>query len=154
MKNKKSALDSALFYLGFRNRTERELKKYLEKKEYDSNEIHEAINRLKELNYIDDSRFIENYLISHYKSSIKSRKEIYFKLLNFDLDRELIDLAFDQMDSNIEFENAVRFLEKQMHLNENGDSDDLREKIKQKAMIHGFSYSTITKAFNKIIWKE
>lgn len=56
-KTGKSAMDSALDYLTSRPRTVREMENYLDGQNYGEYEVYAAVERLKELKYLDDVRY-------------------------------------------------------------------------------------------------
>ncbi|QNO16498.1 regulatory protein RecX [Alkalicella caledoniensis] len=58
---KDKALSMAYRYLSFKDRTEQELVKYLEKKEFTEVVIIEVIDKLKEYNYLNDQRYMQNF---------------------------------------------------------------------------------------------
>ncbi|MGL4483999.1 MAG: regulatory protein RecX [Anaerovoracaceae bacterium] len=58
----KTAYDTAIKYLATRSRSEKEIGDYLSKKEFEQNDILEAVQELKELSYIDDRRYAKELL--------------------------------------------------------------------------------------------
>ena len=61
MSCRREAADAGLHYLDLRPRTEKELRDYLKRKEYDEKEIDDAIEYLKEYGYVDDRKYCMEY---------------------------------------------------------------------------------------------
>lgn len=57
MSSKMDAFDKAAGYLALLPRTEKEIREYLKKKEYSLEEIDDAVLRLKEYGYLDDTAY-------------------------------------------------------------------------------------------------
>ena len=97
----------AYFYLKFRARTEKEMRDFLKRKmekfKYSEDDIDGAITHLKELNYINDLEYIENYVRS--KTNLKPQGVTRLK---FDLKRKGIpdDLLNTFFSADVVDENA------------------------------------------------
>ncbi len=107
MEDTQNAFNKALRYLTQRDRSEFEIRSYLLKKEFSCDTISDVINKLKDLNYLDDVRFGEKW--TQYRIETKSfgkiriRQELYQK----GLDSKLIDQIVDQLYQSVdEFELA------------------------------------------------
>ncbi|OQB15779.1 MAG: Regulatory protein RecX [Firmicutes bacterium ADurb.Bin193] len=91
---------AALYYLGRRALTERELRDKLAKKEYPPEVCEKTVAYLKELGYIDDEkysqRFIETALTVKKHGIARIRRELYGKGVK----PEIIDSAVREADCN------------------------------------------------------
>ncbi len=63
--NYETARDFALRSLGMREQTEQQMRQKLIRREYSEEVIEAVIDFLKEYNYLNDERFLEQYIYSH-----------------------------------------------------------------------------------------
>ena len=75
-KTGKSAMDSALDYLTSRPRTVREMENYLDGQNYGEYEVYAAVERLKELKYLDDVRYAADFVSTRLATKPLSRRNI------------------------------------------------------------------------------
>ena len=68
----RKAFNKALHYLGFRMRSEGEVRKKLKEKEFGEAVIDEAVKKLYELSFLDDQQFSEALLRTQIKSGKKA----------------------------------------------------------------------------------
>lgn len=71
--NQRTALDEAVRFLAQAERSEAEVRRRLTSREYDENEIENAIARLRELNYINEER------MAHQESDVLSTRRLLGK---------------------------------------------------------------------------
>lgn len=64
---------AAISFLSHRHRTEEELRRYLEKKGFKSDNIDELINNFKSLKYLDD----KNYVVEYCRYSLGKQKSLW-----------------------------------------------------------------------------
>lgn len=166
--------DVALNLLSFRDRTERELSERLRDKGFSEEEIERTIKELKELNYIDDRRYAQNYTqqagLKNW-GSIKLKQELRKKGIEEELLRD-VEEEFKDADSELERalnrakqlvknepESWRRIWEYQSDNREVFENRDeyFKEKQRLKAKLgrnlcgKGFEFDTISKAIDKII---
>jgi regulatory protein len=113
MSSKLTALDAASKYLSKRMHTEAEVKKRLLEKEYDKEEIIEAIDELKRFRYIDDYQYCLRFIEYSYE---KSRGAIRIKaeLVKRGVDLNIVDEAYEEHceEYNVdEFKLALKYAE-------------------------------------------
>lgn len=72
---KSDAFERAAGYLSLQMRTEREIRRYLKQKGYEPEEIEDAVKKLLEYQYLDDSAYVRSY-ICQAASRGKGRKKI------------------------------------------------------------------------------
>ncbi len=91
------ALELAYRYLGYRPRSEQEIRDYLEKKEIDSKIIEKTVKKLKKQGQIDDREFVKSW-INWRKNKRKGpyfiKNELYQKGVGKDLIEELLDKCY------------------------------------------------------------
>ena len=99
-------LSRAYFYMGFRMRTEKELRAYLIEKAnsygYASLIVEEAMRELYEQGYINDLRFVESYALSHKNTKQKSAFLLKKELLKKGISEEVINFYFEKNPFNDE----------------------------------------------------
>ena len=84
-KNKKTATEAAYAFLASRMRTVQEVRKHLESREYNEDEITEAVNELIGMRYLDDYLFALRY----YEYNHEKRRGV------LRAERELLDKGID-----------------------------------------------------------
>ena len=106
------ALGLAYSYLGRRERTERELRQYLENKDITAAIADEAVAELVELGYIDDARYAR--LFAQDKRALEGwgGERIARTLRERGLARELIELALEGQGREDELEQALALLQR------------------------------------------
>lgn len=105
-------MEAALSYLDRRMRTEREMYEYLDKLNYGEADIEATMARLKELRYVDDRIYVEEYIRSRLATKPVSRRYLIQKLTEHGLDRELIQEGLSRLPEETEWENAYQVGEK------------------------------------------
>lgn len=90
----KSARECALTLLEYQNRTEQEMRRKLQEREYDAAEIEKALSFLKEYHFIDDLEYAGTYIRIY--SARKSIRQIRFDLERKGIARELIDKKLEE----------------------------------------------------------
>jgi len=83
------ALNAALHYLSYRNRTEHEIRKKLSEKEYSVITINKVIEELIKLNYIDDEAFAKEYI--KFKIKKMGKRKIQYKLESMGIEYSIIN---------------------------------------------------------------
>ncbi|MBK5253703.1 MAG: regulatory protein RecX [Peptostreptococcaceae bacterium] len=131
MSSKLTALDAASKYLSKRMHTEAEVKKRLIEKEYDKEEIVEAIDELKRFRYIDDYQYCLRFIEYSYE---KSRAAIRIKaeLVQRGVESYMIEEAYEEYCEayNVnEFNLALKYAE---GLCMNGSDVSIDEKLIKK----------------------
>jgi len=145
--------NKALFFLKFRPRTEKEVYDYLLKKikstHYSTNDVEKVIEKLKEMDLLNDKKFIEEYVSFYSKNNPKSKKVLTLELLRKGVDKDLIDEYFlkNQLD---EEELAFLLLKKRFP---RWALIDKRKRLKKAFDFlgrRGFSFETVKKVIEKL----
>ena len=111
-KTGKSAMDSALDYLTSRPRTVREMENYLDGQNYGEYEVYAAVERLKELKYLDDVRYAADFVSTRLATKPLSRRKLKEQLRTHYLSADDIDAAMEQVTDDVERRNAMAVAEK------------------------------------------
>lgn len=145
--NYRKAFNKCADYLSRRSHSEKELLDKVIKGGVDRESAVKAIERFKELGYINDRDFAfeyTEYLLNSKRYSLnRVKQELYYKGISKDIISEVIDgIETDQAQTVINIINKS-YVRK---LNEEGG----REKVIAALMRRGFSYSDIKEAFNRL----
>lgn len=160
-KNKKTAGEAAYAFLAARMRTTEEVRKHLESREYDEDEITEVINDLIGMRYLDDYLFALRY----YEYNREKKRGVLRaerELLERGVDRETARNAkedFLHEQKVDEFEDALEIAEKEVFVPSDvyGEpprarrvDDRLAAKIARKLENKGFSKSDIFRVLDRV----
>ena len=91
----KSCFEFALKYVSARLKTEYEVKKHLKEKEYLSEAINSAINKLKEYKYIDDEHYSQVYIETN--KSRMGYKKIAYNLSRHGISNIIVNEALENL---------------------------------------------------------
>jgi len=143
------ALNLAYYYLKFRLRTEKEIIRYLENKKnnFTPEIIEKVITQLKEQGYVDDEKFIKLYVLQRDKLKPKSAFALSHELQKLGINRELIDVFFEQHpqdDVNL----AQIALKRKKQSYSRLDSKTRYKKAISFLLRRGFSYELAKNAYN------
>lgn len=146
------AQDTAMNFLSFKPRTEREVNIKLKEKEFSDEVINKVITFLKKYNYINDRKYCEMYISDGMRLKKKGKYLLKFELIQRGIDEKIISEVFDEIEVN-EVELAKTLIKKKYNL-----QDEITDKEKQKiyGMLarKGYSYSDIKQALYEVINDE
>ena len=146
------AQDTAMNFLSFKPRTEREVNIKLKEKEFSDDVINKVITFLKKYNYINDRKYCEMYISDGMRLKKKGKYLLKFELIQRGIDEKIISEVFDEIEVN-EVELAKTLIKNKYNL-----QDEITDKEKQKiyGMLarKGYSYSDIKQALYEVINDE
>ena len=146
-----SCFDRALSYLEKNIKTEKGIRDYLKQKGFLEESIDNAVEKLKEYGYIDDSVYVENY-IRTYKDK-KGKKLLNFELSLKGVNKALIEEKLEEFVDNEDEVVSCRTLCKKYIKNKTID-----QKLKQKAYAHlmtkGFSSDVISRILREELCEQ
>ncbi|MBE5927200.1 MAG: regulatory protein RecX [Lachnospiraceae bacterium] len=142
----KRARERSFCILTIRDYTEYEMRNKLKRGYYPEEIICKVIDKLKEYGYIDDERFVNNYIDRYIND--ESKRLIRMKLSSKGISEELIKGKL----SNNNIDSAQIILDKHSKiLNEMIDCDDkTKSKLMSRLLRRGFSFEDITRAINML----
>ena len=145
--------NKALYFLKFRPRTEKEVFDYLLKKikktHYSTDDIKKVIEKLKEMDLLNDKKFIEDYVLYRLKNNPKSQKILQFELLKKGVNKDLIDEYFSYNQVNEE-ESAFFLLKKRFPRWAGIDKKKKLKKAFDFLARRGFSFDISRKTVEKL----
>lgn len=119
--------------------------------DYDEDIIDIVIEYLKDCKFINDKDFAKRIAHSNSNVSRFGKNKIKQNLYKKGIDKEYIDEAIDDIDEDIEFENALYLAEKRFKNIKNEDKRKVYQKLMQHLTYKGFSYDITKKAISKVL---
>jgi len=128
MENENGAYQSALNYLGYRMRSEKEMYDYLIQKEFSGSIASRIISRLKKEHLLDDLSFAKAYVRTKMNTTGKGPLLIYKELLQKGIAEKYAKKALDEYPADLRYHNACRLAEKKL---QSSGSHSYNEKVKR-----------------------
>lgn len=142
-------MNTAMKYLTYSARTIREMERHLDKCQYGEVEVYETVERLKELNLLNDKQFANDFIRSRLSSKPVSRAHLREQLKQHEVPEEIIDDALMLIDEKAEEENAFQIISKYMRQLDKLPDQERKQKALQRAFARGFDYGMIKKAIER-----
>lgn len=139
-------MDAALKYLGFCDRSEREVERHLDACQYGEVEVMETVERLRELGLVDDARYARDFVGTRLATKPVSRAHLREQLLGHELAREVIDDALAAVSDEMEVANAVAVAEKYLRQFNALDEDARDERTIKRILARGYGYDVAREA--------
>lgn len=146
---KKVALYGALKLLSLFSKTEKELAEYLKNKNYREETIDFCLQKLKDLTYLNDEIYAQNYVMT--KKDLKGKKAIEQELKIKGVSDEIIKNALSEIIENQQEE--ILILANKFVKNKDKDLK-LKEKLYRHLASKGFDYDEIKFAINEVLNKN
>ena len=143
-------LDAAFKYLTPKARTVREVETYLDSCNYGEYEVYAAVERLKELGYLNDEQYANEFIRTRLNTKPVSRAHLYRQLKEHMLSDEVISTALNKLSSDDELKNAVAVASKFYGQFAELDEHTRMERTRRRLISRGFSYSDIRRALELI----
>lgn len=147
------AMNQALYYLGSRARTVKQVEDYLIKKEHDEHTIAQVMEKLLEYKLLDDEAYARRYIETRAASSGKYL--LRQKMRRQGLDESTIEDAVSSIPFESQVESAYALLEKKLAHDEREDA--LRRAV-QSVMRRGFPYDAVRAAADRykeeLTWED
>lgn len=147
----KQALSGAFIYLSHSAKTEKQIRDYLFKKEFDENTVDSVIGRLKELNYIDDFLFAKSFTENSVSSGVNT---IRYKLKSKGVSDEIINSVLEDVSDENQISKAMEILKKQMPKYSKYEAFDKKRKLNDFLYRKGFQWDVIKSAIEKVFSEE
>jgi regulatory protein len=140
---------SAVHYLSFRMRTEKEIEVYLKEKEIEPFVIKEIIVKLKEQSYLNDAEFAVAYVRTQVQTTLKGRQVISQELVEKGVAKNTIEDALMEYSEKEELEHAIKLVHKYSPKYKNDAFKIMIQKVEQALMRKGYSFSVIKVAIEE-----
>jgi regulatory protein len=143
-------LNAAIRYLGYRPRSESEIRQRLHKHGFDGDCTEKAISRLKEQGLVDDAAFARFWKDNRESFSPRSRRLTKLELQRKGLKIDIVEQVVSEVDDN---ESAYRAALAKARRLYPSDYQVFRRRLGEHLGRRGFSYHVINETVDKI-WKE
>lgn len=150
-KTGKSAMDAALDHLTSRPRTVRETENYLDAQNYGEYEVYAAIERLKELKYLDDGKYAADFVSTRLATKPLSRRKLREQLRTHCLSSDDIDAAMEQVTDDTEKANARAVAEKFFRQFEGLEERERRQRTVRRLAGRGYDFGVIRESIEEVI---
>lgn len=144
------AKNKALNILSKADQAEKKIKDKLSD-EFEEDTIEDVIEFLKKYNFINDTALAQRIVSTNVNLNKCGKNRIKQNLYNKGIDRESINEAVSEIDSNQEFENAMYLAKKRYERVKNEDKRKIYQKISQHLAYKGFGYDIIKSVLNKLL---
>ena len=119
--------------------------------DFDEDIIEDVLVFLRKYNFVNDEDLAQRITNTNLKVNKCGKNRIKQNLYNKGIDRNTIDSVVSDIDSDIEFENAMYLAKKRYERVKNEDKNKIYQKISQHLAYKGFDYSVIKKVLNKLL---
>lgn len=143
-------LDSALNFLSYRARSEKELYKRLKQKEYPNNLILQTIDYCKERGYLDDKEFALSFIRDKTNINKYGPKKIRYELYKKGVSQDIIDEVLVP-DKNEEYDRALELGLKKISKYKNDNRDAIYRKLGGFLQRKGYSHDIVYKVLREIV---
>ncbi|MBR0356321.1 MAG: regulatory protein RecX [Clostridia bacterium] len=149
-----SPMDAALSYLTARMRTVREVEERLDDLQYGEGDILTTVNRLQELNLLNDAEYAREFVRTRLASKPVSRQKLYMDLKTHKVPEELIRAALEELPTETEADNAREVAEKFWRQMSGLEESVRRERVLRRLMSRGFSTEASLAAIRQVAEAE
>lgn len=144
------AINSALKYLSYRQRSIKELRDHLVRKGYDKSIIENTIDYLEDKNYINDYQFAKSFIRDKSYLNKQGINKIRYDLLNKGVSKEIVAKTL-KFDDDQEFDNAMELANKKMKSYKNQDRNTIYRKLGGFLQRKGYRYDTVKKVLREVL---
>lgn len=119
--------------------------------DFDEDVIENVLVFLRKYNFVNDEDLAQRITNTNLKVNRCGKNRIKQNLYNKGIDRGTIDEVVSDIDSDVEFENAMYLAKKRYERVKNEDRNKIYQKISQHLAYKGFDYSVIKRVLNKLL---
>ncbi|OGO19628.1 MAG: hypothetical protein A2Z15_06420 [Chloroflexi bacterium RBG_16_50_11] len=143
-------LNAAIRYLGYRPRSEKELRQRLQRRGFEGKCLEKALATLKEQGLVDDIAFARFWRDNRETFSPRSRRMTKLELKRKGLSSDIIEQAISEIDDR---DSAYRAALKRAPRLAKAEYPDFRQRLGEYLGRRGFNYGVI-KEITERVWKE
>lgn len=145
------ARDSALHFLGYRDRSRQEVRRRLAQKGYDPELVEETLQALDRSGLVNDAEFSRSWVRARTGSRPMGPNRIAAELRQKGVERELIDEALAPVDPEAELGLALAVGRRKVEQLRREDIRTARQKLGAALMRRGFSWEVCSKALDILL---
>ena len=139
--------NKALKYLSYKNRSTKEIYDYLIKKGFSETEINEAIEKLIEYKFLDDTNFSEIFIRDRQLKG-RSKRMISYELKQKGINRDTAEKTLESAKDDLK--TAKEYIEKRMHQFNRLDPEKRKQRIIGRLQSRGYNWDVIKEVLQKI----
>jgi regulatory protein len=142
------AREAALNLLSYRPRSEREIRRRLQRKGYSERAIEEAVQRLLRAKLLDDEEFARYWISNREQFRPRGQFALRQELWRKGVSDRIIDRLLEEVD---EAENAYRAATKRLSRWQRMDPSERQRKLTGYLQRRGFSYDVIREVWDRLV---
>lgn len=119
--------------------------------DFDEEIIEDVLVFLRKYNFVNDEDLAQRITNTNLKINKCGKNRIKQNLYNKGIDRSTIDSVVSDINSDVEFENAMYLAKKRYERVKNEDRNKIYQKISQHLAYKGFGYDIIKRVLNKLL---
>jgi regulatory protein len=147
-------MQKVLNFLSYRMRSELEVSTYLKDHEVSDDQIGEIMDRLRELQFINDRLFAEAFVRTKRDTGKKGPLIIQQELYQKGISQALIDDVMTQYSAELQLQHAITMIEKKQSSYKNEGLKKKQQKLIQFIIQRGYSQSIAVEALKEAELKE
>jgi len=140
----------ALKYIKIKVRSIKEIENYLQRKQYEKEEINQAIGILKKQGYLNNENYAKALIHDRIYLSNDGPLKIKEELKKNGIDNEIIENNLTVFTTELEIERINKLVNKQVKLNRNRSNIMLKRKIERNLIDLGYHNYLINESLSKI----
>lgn len=144
------AKNKSLNILSKADQSEKKIREKLNS-DFEPHIIDKVIDFLQRNQFVNDELLAQKIVNTNINLNKCGKNKIKQNLYNKGISKEDINLAIDNIDADLEFENALYLAEKRYARVKNEDKRKVYQKISQHLAYKGFNYDIIKRVLNKIL---
>lgn len=144
----------AINLLSYSTKTTKELTDKMKEKGYEDNIIENTIEMLKQYNYINDKQYVENYINDKLYLNSDGSNKIKMKLIQKGIDKNLINEYINNIDEDIEYDNAFKIAERKINSYSKFDLNIQKKKLYAFLLNRGYGYDVVKRVITDIFTIE
>ena len=146
----KSPMDYALGYLTKRDRTEYEMREYLEQMQFGEADVDLCIDRLIELNLINDAAYADRFVKTRLASKPLSKAHLKRQLAEHHIAAEHMQSALEEIDPDTDETNARQIAEKFYRQFASLDAEKRKQRVLNRLLSRGFQTELCYRVYREI----
>lgn len=147
---KKKPLEYALYLIELRDRSEGEIRAKMREKRYEEAEIEKTVAFLLDKDFLNDERFVTNFIRSKQDFGSAGIYKIKQKLILLHLDRELIDEKLSEIEPERELDRAME-LAKAWVVKKKVEPEKRYEKLGRFLIAKGYGIDTVKEVLSEVL---
>ena len=148
----RKARDVAMTYLGYRARSEQEVRRKLQQKGFEDTVVDDAVARLHELGYLDDRAYARSYVEARFRSRRYGPRRLRAELRRKGIARNLIDDVLADLKEEEDLLGAARrhAAKRWPRLARESDPFRRRQKLRAYLLRRGFNHDTVRRVIDEL----